>query len=177
MTKAVRVARLREGLSCRGLRAGLSVALAETDASDAEISAVQPHPDPATVGHCRRDASHVGWPLPLGPVASSRARGGRGSVQQSAAGVRRLTAVGLRCSGGRAGCSRLVKVAGEGRGSSSDYKGRGNKQTSHLASPDNANGAWLQGGGGASGYGLMGLPPTTEPAPGGRPASGGELPP
>jgi integrase len=46
MAKAVRAAGLPEGLSFHGLRKGLTAALADTGASDAEIESIIPHADP-----------------------------------------------------------------------------------------------------------------------------------
>jgi integrase len=56
MTKAVRKAGLREGLSFHGLRKGLTAALAEAGASDSEIESVIPHADPKMTRRYRAQA-------------------------------------------------------------------------------------------------------------------------
>jgi integrase len=57
ITDAVATAGLRKGLSFHGLRKGLTAALAESGASDAEVEAVIPHADPALTRHYRKGAN------------------------------------------------------------------------------------------------------------------------
>ncbi|HYZ61429.1 MAG TPA: tyrosine-type recombinase/integrase [Acetobacteraceae bacterium] len=56
LTKAVADAGLRKGLSFQGLRSGLTAALAERGATDAELGAVTTHAAPNMVAHYRRAA-------------------------------------------------------------------------------------------------------------------------
>jgi integrase len=57
MTKAVRAAGLRPGLSFHGLRKLCTASLAEAELTDAQIESVQPHADPKMTAYYRRSAN------------------------------------------------------------------------------------------------------------------------